>query len=261
MNDRVAHLQRATASGPGPLDLADVLSASEMARSKSVQALTELYQRIAAGRPIPKELPVPKPRSRQDAPFRADARQALAYDDDDRMTTAMTISSGPLRFQSEPPSPPPTPKIVPDDLESTWGGASEVGGPGTGGILRPKNSVFSMFCPEAMTLQVDVKKSTPAARKCKCGYRWKPAAATTSSSSSSDKKDKDRDGSVLLKEGFRLTARFLAKSHCDKDGFGCVLCTSMGRTDTYESVEHLSAHINASHTKWQMLHDRDMASH
>ena len=43
------------------------------------------------------------------------------------MTTALTICSGPLRFQSEPPSPPPTPK-VPDDLESTWAG-SEAGAP------------------------------------------------------------------------------------------------------------------------------------
>jgi hypothetical protein len=241
--DRVANLRKATSSAAGQFDLADVLQASEAARIASLQALTEQYQRIAAGRPIPNELPVPKPRSRQDGQIRIESRPPPEHDDDDRLTIAMTISSGPLRFQSEPPSPPPTPKNVPDDLESTWAG-SEAGGPGI--LLRPNNSVFSIFCPDAMSLQVNLRKATPDKRKCRCGYRWKPTLP--------DKKDV-----VLLKEGFRMTARFLAKSHCDKDDYGCVLCTSTGRTDTYESAEALGVHINASHTKWQMLHDRDMA--
>lgn len=55
-----------------------------------------------------------------------------------------------------------------------------------------------------------------------------------------------------------MTPRFLGKSHCE-GGFGCVLCTSSGRTETYAKVEALRDHINASHTKWQMLHDRDLA--
>jgi hypothetical protein len=113
-------------------------------------------------------------------------------------------------------------------------------------MLRPNNSVFSVFCPEAMTFQVNTNKATPSnVKRCKCGYRWKPALP--------GKKD-----AILLKEGFRMTARFLAKSHCDKKAYGCVLCTSSGKTEKYESAEHLKLHINASHTKWQMLHDRDM---
>lgn len=107
-----------------------------------------------------------------------------------------------------------------------------------------------------MALQVDVTRPIPSRRKCKCGYRWKlPELA-------------DANEALLLKDGFRITRRFLAKSHCEQDddgrdgtkngGYGCVLCTSSGRTETYETAEQLRVHINLAHTKWQMLHDRDM---
>jgi hypothetical protein len=73
--------------------------------------------------------------------------------------------------------------------------------------------------------------------------------------------------SLLLKDGFRMTRRFLAKSHCEPRGqrpygmrYGCVLCTSTGWTETHETAEHLRVHINASHIKWQMLHDRDLTA-
>jgi hypothetical protein len=245
-------LQRVASLSNGPLDLADLLQSSEAARVACVHALTEQYQRIAKGRPLPKELPVPKPRSRQDGQLRREALRRPTYEDndnDDKITIAMTIgSAGPLVFQSEPPSPPPTPKMaIPDDAQSTWAPSEvAVGLSSSNNAIRPENSVFSIFCPEAMSLQVDVKKPLAESRKCKCGYKWKPVL-------SGDKKD-----AILLKEGFRMTLRFLAKSHCDKDAFGCVLCTSSGRTETYDSDELLREHINASHTKWQMLHDRDM---
>lgn len=193
-------------------------------------------------------------------------------------------------------------------------------------MLRPKNSVFSIFCPNAMQLQVDVTKKIPTGNpsgkgkdsgRCRCGYRWPvvggmvkrsespsgrsdPAnhgsavtsdgnrsidphmsnlslASTTTSASRATNSHhtlaKD-DTIVLLKEGFRLTPRFLAKSHCDasalrpgamiddpsavKGGYGCVLCTSLGRAETFDDVEGLRVHINACHDKWQMLHDRDL---
>jgi len=246
LHERLEELQRAsTTKSGGPVDLAQLLQASESARVCSVKALAAQYQRVAIGRPIPRELPMPKPRSRQDSLFQAEMQErdgGPGFLDDDRMTTAMTISSGPLVFQSDPPSPPPTPKLVPDDTESTWIGSDA----GPSHMLRPKNSVFSVFCPEAMTFQVNPTKTTPQNEKrCKCGYRWNPVLP-------------DRKDAILLKEGFRMTARFLAKSHCDKKAYGCVLCTSSGKTEKYESAEHLRTHINASHTKWQMLHDRDM---
>jgi hypothetical protein len=259
LNGRVLSLQQAAAAAPGPLDLADLLQCSETVRIQSTLALANQYQRLATGRPVPKDLPLPSPRSRQEgSPYRYSQPPRIAeYDDpdDDKMTTAMTISSGPLRFQSEPPSPPPTPKPPDDDQHSTWGGSEPVG-PGAANILRPKNSVFSVFCPEAMTLQVDVKKSIPDSKRCKCGYRWKASLPDQNRKTGTMTNTKD---AVLLKEGFRMTQRFLAKSHRDRDGYGCVLCTSSGKTEMYESAGELAAHLNASHTKWQMLHDRDMA--
>lgn len=112
-----------------------------------------------------------------------------------------------------------------------------------------------------MALQVDPNRPMGAKSKCKCGYKWKVPEFVDG---------KDYMG---LKDGFRMTKRFLAKSHCDqsaadstkigpdqpKPGYGCVLCTSTGRTETYETAESLRAHINATHDKWQMLHDRDVA--
>jgi hypothetical protein len=103
-----------------------------------------------------------------------------------------------------------------------------------------------------MALQVDPARAIPAGgESCRCGYRWDPGAEV------------DRGGgTVLLKDGFRMTGRFLGKSHCDlRDGgggYGCVLCTSTGCAETYGSVEGLRVHVNGVHTKWQMLHDRDM---
>lgn len=65
---------------------------------------------------------------------------------------------------------------------------------------------------------------------------------------------------TTIKDGFQLTPRFLGKSHCRSGGFGCVLCTSSGQTGVYETVESLRDHINTSHDKWQMLHERDMVN-
>jgi hypothetical protein len=127
-----------------------------------------------------------------------------------------------------------------------------------------------------MALQVDLTRplpgsksprgnSTRSSKACKCGYKWKAPE-------------------MALKDGFRMTRRFLAKSHCDqqtlntldegvamassssssstepkkKPGYGCVLCTSTGRAETYDTADDLRTHINAAHDKWQMLHDRDM---
>ncbi|KXH41289.1 hypothetical protein CSAL01_07013 [Colletotrichum salicis] len=113
-------------------------------------------------------------------------------------------------------------------------------------FLRPKVSVFSMFCPEAMTLQVDLSKPIPdAPKRCKCGYRWNPLLPG----------NKDY---IVLKDGFRMSSRFLAKSHSDRNVFACCLCVPTGTTDNYESADALRAHINLHHRKWQILHDRDI---
>ncbi|KAF6823657.1 hypothetical protein CPLU01_11291 [Colletotrichum plurivorum] len=253
LRSRVAHLHRAADSSARILNIPDVLQTSETARISSLKALADLYRRIAAGRPVPTDLPVPKPRSRRRhrsgslSDDRSVDHESSHQDDrdDDEMTTVMTVSTEHLRFQSEPPSPPPTPptpKPPASDAASTIA-PSEAGGTR---ILRPKVSVFSMFCPEAMVLQVDLSKPVPEKKRCKCGYRWKVQLA--------DKKD-----FIVLKEGFRMSSRFLAKSHSDKDVFGCILCVSSGKTETYESPELLGVHINSSHTKWQILHERDIA--
>ncbi|EPE06696.1 hypothetical protein F503_03123 [Ophiostoma piceae UAMH 11346] len=255
----------------------------------------------------------------------------LTYLEDDIRTTAWSVLSGPLVFQSEPPSPPLTPKELaslppvpplPQEyrlsaanvtlqqdgmctdratkrdtmrntkrssrLESAYNcdGADTTAGDGvhplssvsakTGAsLVRPKNSVFHIFCPEAMALQVDVRRPVPTTRKCRCGFLWETENSNNSISSlQSGKSTKSMTsfksiGSakapvLQLKEGFGMSRRFLAKSHCeggraDGNGFGCVLCTSSGVAQTYETAEDLRVHINAAHDKWQMLHDRDLA--
>ncbi|GKT41401.1 uncharacterized protein ColSpa_01582 [Colletotrichum spaethianum] len=161
----------------------------------------------------------------------------------------MTMTTDQTAFQSEPPSPPPTPpvpKLTGSDDASLYA-PSEAGASSTGTVLRPKVSVFSMFCPEAMTFQVDLSKKIPEMpKRCKCGYRWMPLLP--------DNKDY-----VVLKEGFRMSSRFLAKSHSDRNEFACCLCVPAGKTNKYESADALRVHINVSHTKWQILHDRDIS--
>ncbi len=236
-------------------------------------ALAEQYARFATGRAVPQEMPIPRPRSmcRQEemAPPPIRVLPAPQREFDSQTAIWSTNSDLPV-FQSEPPSPPLTPKLVIDDVESCFGGLSEA--PSVAGTyrprqsMRPKNSVFSIFCPEAMALQVDPGRPVPSSTrgKCVCGYKWNAAELAESK------------GYLAVKDGFRMTKRFLAKSHCDhtgntdegvavglsadqpKPGYGCVLCISTGRTDTYETVESLRLHINATHDKWQMLHDRDM---
>ena len=245
MKEQANVLRSAMTSSPRPLDLNVILQASETARISSIQALADLYQRLAIGRPVPREIPVPKWRSssRENAESPQPPTPRLPPPPpppEDDAVTMWSATSGPPVFQSEPPSPPLTPKTA---LEEQLRGA----GAAPGAADRPSNSVFSIFCPEAMALQVDVKRPVPDRRRCACGFRWRvpelPAA---------------RDA-VVLKDGFSMTRRFLAKSHCEgRRGYGCVLCTSRGKTETYETAELLAAHVNGEHSKWQMLHDRDL---
>ncbi|KAM7190079.1 hypothetical protein V8F33_009666 [Rhypophila sp. PSN 637] len=270
----VASLREAFGSStPRFINLNEVFLASESIRISCVGALADQYRRLASGRPVPQEIPIPKPRplSRQEAPrastpkaprSRQEEPRSTSLKEFDSQTAVWSTNSDLPVFKSEPPSPPLTPK----DAGSCFGAPSELGassdisGPSARISLRPKNSVFSIFCPEAMALQVDPNRPIGIKSKCKCGYRWKVSEFVAG---------KDYMG---LKDGFRMTKRFLAKSHCDqgaldsaqtspdqpKPGYGCVLCTSTGRTETYETAESLRAHINATHDKWQMLHDRDV---
>ncbi|KAF9869381.1 hypothetical protein CkaCkLH20_13150 [Colletotrichum karsti] len=262
LQSRVSHLRRATDASclTATLNISDLLQTSESIRIASVKALSDLYSRVASGLDVPKDLPVPKPRSRQSGllsrrsgSFTDRSQDSIDDDDDGRTTTVLTIRTDQPRFQSEPPSPPPTPpdsKPTASDsasvvAPSAWA-SSEADGSGGTTALCPKVSVFSMFCPEAMVLQVDLSKPVPKEKRCICGYRWKPTLP-------------EKQDFILLKDGFRMSSRFLAKSHSDKDAFGCILCVSSGKTETYDSPQSLCAHINASHTKWQMLHERDIS--
>ncbi|KAK4445527.1 hypothetical protein QBC34DRAFT_162832 [Podospora aff. communis PSN243] len=270
LEQRVNILRRALLSSQRHfINLNEMFLASETIRLKSVAALAEQYRRFATGRAVPQEMPIPgRPRSvcqKPDVmamgPPPPPIRITPAKDFDRETAIWSTNSEMPV-FQSEPPSPPLTPKLAADDTESCYGGTlSEVG---SRNPRRPKNSVFSIFCPEAMALQVDPNRPIPSTSKgkCECGYKWNVAELAESK------------GYLAVRDGFRVTKRFLAKSHCDrssdegvaigsstdqpKPGYGCVLCISTGRTETFESVDSLRTHINTTHHKWQMLHDRDM---
>ncbi|KAI1502454.1 hypothetical protein F5X99DRAFT_407948 [Biscogniauxia marginata] len=253
-------LQRAVDVDDCPLELHGIVGVSESVRAACLAALSKQYQRVAVGRLVPRGLPRSQRQSWLDVPTANEAVSAVGDDDDDDAQPAYRIlaggggggggGGGKSPFHSEPPSPPPTPKMVPDDLQSTFTAATLSLSSSSWGLgPRPKNSVFSVFCPEAMTYQVDPRKPLPEGDdgKCGCGYDWNGKRA--------------REGAAatvtVLNDGFQITPRFLGKSHCG-EGFGCVLCTSRGKTETYENVEDLRDHINASHTKWQLLHDRDM---
>ncbi|KAK1987494.1 hypothetical protein LZ30DRAFT_745700 [Colletotrichum cereale] len=256
LNSRISHLRRISADSKSTslLNLPDIIQTSESARLASVRALAELYLRVAGGRPdVPRYLPVPKPHMRQDRSVSrspASPAEENNAEVDDETATAMTITTDQAPFLSEPPSPPPTPpapKPISSDDVSLFA-PSEAGASSTGTVyLRPKVSVFSMFCPEAMTFQVDLSKRIPdTPKRCKCGYRWMPLLP-------------DNKNFIVLKEGFRMSSRFLAKSHSDRNEFACCLCVPSGKTNKYESADALRAHINVSHTKWQILHDRDIS--
>ncbi|KAI0006619.1 hypothetical protein F4779DRAFT_556725 [Xylariaceae sp. FL0662B] len=238
LQEHIYKLRKATRDGNGPLELYEVICISEAVRVSCLAALAKQYQRVAVGRLVPRDLPGSQQRSRLSVAI-SDENTVKAANDTigDSHTTYHTANS---HLQSEPPSPPPTPKVIPDDLQSTYTSISASRyGP------RPKNSVFSVFCPEAMKYQVNPLKTMPKRKNCRCGYDWNGGHA----------EDKV---AMMVKDGFHITPRFLGKSHCE-GGFGCVLCTSSGKTEKYANAEDLKTHINATHTKWQMLHDRDLA--
>lgn len=251
------------------LNLHAVFVTSDTTRISCIKALGQLYRRLATGRPLPPEMPIPESTRNSSLLQRTESpgpvRVLPPQPEFDSQTAVWSTASELPVFKSEPPSPPPTPKLVSDDIEtSSCFSPSKSGPSGTRQPLRPKNSVFSIFCPEAMALQVDPGRQLPGLRsKCKCGYKWNVPELS------------DTSGYMALKDGFRITRRFLAKSHCDQSAdkgisigssadqtpsrYGCVLCTSTGRTERFETALMLRAHINATHDKWQMLHDRDMA--
>lgn len=241
-------LYKATRTENGSLELFDAIRVSESVRISCLAALADQYRRVAVGRLLPQVLPRSQQRRpkltlticEEDTIEQVDDGVADADAAEDARIVRASSSKSPYS-QSEPPSPPLTPKLISDDLQSTCTSATS----GSGYGLRPKNSVFSMFCPEAMKYQVNLQKTMPERGNCRCGYEW-------------NRTHTENQESLTVNEGFQITPRFLGKSHCE-GGFGCVLCTSSGRTEIYAKVEDLRDHINASHTKWQMLHDRDMA--
>ncbi|KAI0876922.1 hypothetical protein GGS24DRAFT_488247 [Hypoxylon argillaceum] len=257
LHDCVAALKRAVeAREPQPLPLSEVIATSEAVRASSLAALHKQYQRLVVGRLMPRVLPAPKRAStveegdgEETTPREVPAEQQQTPMERHR-TSLKRLSRNSSNTNCEPPSPPPTPTQVPKerpdpDVQSTY--ARTTATTAMGSDPRPKNSVFSVFCPEAMKYQVDLEKALPVeGTRCRCGYDWNAPGCA-----------EDRAGAVI-KDGFQITPRFLGKSHCEQ-GFGCVLCTSSGRTKTFGSVEGLRAHINSSHTKWQLLHDRDLA--
>ena len=244
------------------LDFGEIFRVSELVRMHCVSALAAQYRRLAAGRLVPQELPIPRPKAALQSgepDVGPVSHEKLPENHSADAQTTIWSSNSILAYQSEPPSPPPTPKRHCDDWSQT-GGAVESEMEGS---WAPRNGVFSIFCPVAVAWQVDRKRvASKTQQRCECGFQWSiPELPET-------------EDSVRLKEGFRLTKRFLAKSHCSvtsgdnsspgsetvqgNPGYGCVLCTSTGRTETYTAVDDLRIHIDAVHTKWQMLHDPDL---
>ncbi|KAI0457365.1 hypothetical protein F5B21DRAFT_512661 [Xylaria acuta] len=256
LRECVEILERAVGTEDRPLPLSELVRVSEAVRVSSLAALHRQYQRIVVGRLAPRvsspssPTPTLSPPSIDDRDVRGvfgEIEVEAAQTRGDRHSTGPeTCSCNHSDNNYEPLSPPLTPtrvlKVRPDYNDDVSTYARSAAGFDSG----PRNSVFSTFCPEAVKYQVDVEKALPAkGTRCRCGYDWNATCCT-------------KDKMVMtIKDGFQITPRFLGKSHCES-GLGCVLCTSSGRTETFRSVEGLKAHINSSHTKWQLLHDRDL---
>lgn len=198
---------------------------SEAVRVSSLAALHKQYQRLVVGRLVPGGLSPPKRSSsnilerdeargeetRHETETDLDAAQELTPTEP-RRTSLKRLSRNSSATNCDPPSPPLTPTRVSKERPG-HDGQSVCARTATGSDPRPKNSVFSVFCPEALKYQVDLEKALPVdGVKCWCGYDWKAAACAAEKAAS------------VIKDGFRITPRFLGKSHC-ADGLGCVLCT------------------------------------
>ncbi|KAM0811058.1 hypothetical protein AB5N19_11411 [Seiridium cardinale] len=276
---RVHVLWDAMEGGSAPLALFTIIRTSEDVRVSTLRALGEQYQRVAIGRPVPKELPMPSRRSRASILLPDDiisSWKAIVADSQpsrlssprrsrfltlpmdtivDDIETPISADSRRSACLSGLPSPPPTPTRA-DDLQWRRSIRSSVSSrsvrnsiASTGFRPRPASSVFGLFCPEAMRYQLDHTRNMSGTgnRVCKCGHdlTFYPT---------------DKHSATKLKDGFEMTPRFLAKSHYVETGFGCVLCIMSGTMGTYEDIASLRDHINAAHDKWQMIHDRDMTA-
>ncbi|KAI1089414.1 hypothetical protein F5B19DRAFT_378174 [Rostrohypoxylon terebratum] len=132
-----------------PLNLFEAVRISECVRISSLAALTAQYKRVAVGRLVPSALTGSQQQPRLRVTVEAETMEpddggAITYDGKEECAEVnrgtQSTSKSPY-MQSEPPSPPPTPKQSLDDAQSTK--------PSALSTPRPKNSVFSMFCPEA----------------------------------------------------------------------------------------------------------------
>jgi hypothetical protein len=248
---RVMVLQGVMDAGHTPLGLYSIIRTSEDVRTSTIRALWDQYQRLAGAEPAPSapvELSASPRQSRSSVSLPDEMTKSIDAVMGEFVQFRITHSCKSL-VQFEPPSPPLTPpraSAIPDDLQSMRSvPSSRMSTSGNSGP-RLKNSVFSSFCSEAMRYQLDPSRAI-ATRKCKCGYE---AVAL----------HMEDNPNSLLKDGFHLSPRFLMKSHFQRGGFGCVLCISTGATGRYDSTLALKKHIDASHDKWQMLHDRDLTS-
>ncbi|KAI1131829.1 hypothetical protein F5Y10DRAFT_232643 [Nemania abortiva] len=232
LQDCIVALKRAAEARdhPQPLPLSEIIPVSEAVRMSSVAALHKQYQRLVVGRLMPRVLPPPTRSStiieKDDEEETIDHHEVEIIDaaapppqqqrqptpTDRHRTSLKRLSRNSSNTNCEPPSPPPTPTRISKerrdpDVQSTYSRIA------AGSDPRPKNSVFSVFCPEAMKYQVDLEKALPIeGTMCRCGYDWNAMNRT---------EDK---AAVIIKDGFQITPRFLGKSHCEK-GLGCVLCT------------------------------------
>ncbi|RYC62434.1 hypothetical protein CHU98_g3783 [Xylaria longipes] len=241
-------LEKAVGSEDHPLPLSELIRVSEAVRISSLAALHKQYQRIVVGRLSPRVLSPPSAPALSPPVDEDDVKvvcreveiKAAQPRADRHSPSPVTCSCNSGHNNNcDPLSPPLTPTRVSKERPDHDDHASTYTQSVASFDSRPRNSVFSIFCPEAVKYQVDIEKALPAkGTRCRCGYDWNATCGA-------------KDGAAMvINDGFQITSRFLGKSHC-RNGLG-------GETETFGSVGDLKAHINSSHTKWQLLHDRDL---
>jgi hypothetical protein len=242
------------------LNLADLRAISEAARIESMNALAEQYQRISALRQIPRNISQSAPLWRREI---FSQPPAILPPDWTQPRTSHRQEKGNMRsaslarsqFDDNKPVPSQhqrmparremiaiidqtTPPRQCNSSRSSTDVSSNRTQPRTPDHLQKK----SMMCAEALILLRDDGKPIPPRDICSCGYSWYSSSCH------------------FYLGRARAGPRFLAKSHCEGNGWICILCghDRCGLVTNYQTIESLAMHIASSHLMSEIIEEIDI---
>ncbi len=124
LREHIGILHDAMTADRGPLQLADMIRVSEAVRISTIATLADQYKRMSSSPQARLQSPATPQQSRLDvmtlSTTTISQSSPMNFTEDDIQTVCRTSDSSRSPFQSKPLSPPPTPKIIPDDLQSIY---------------------------------------------------------------------------------------------------------------------------------------------